>query len=210
MTGYEPMQWVTAYELEDMRAALRYLKGRPDADRRGIGFFGVSRGGGAGIEAAAEDPWIRCLVTDGAFATVTAMVPHMKKWVSIYCSRVWTVKLLPNWVYPFIAWLTIRRVAKKRGLSFPSMERALPRIAPRSLLMIHGGNDAYIKPESAQVLFSYARKPKELWLVEGAKHNQALNVAGDQYQRKLVNFFAAHLEPKAAPVPIPQLEAVTA
>src|SRR5438874_1714579 len=37
--GYEPLQWVTHFEVLDMQAALRYLKGRPDADLRGIGFF---------------------------------------------------------------------------------------------------------------------------------------------------------------------------
>src|ERR1700738_3876757 len=30
--GYEPMQWVTNFEVEDFRAAIAYLKSRPDAD----------------------------------------------------------------------------------------------------------------------------------------------------------------------------------
>ena len=53
------------------------------------------------------------------------------------------------------------------------------KLAPRPLLMIHGGGDTYIKPEMALALFSKARSPKDYWLVEGAKHNQALAVAGD-------------------------------
>ena len=56
-------------------------------------------------------------------------------------------------------------------------------------LMIHGGGDTYIKPEMAQALFDRAGKPKEFWLVEGAKHNQALHVAGDEYQRRVLEFF---------------------
>src|SRR5271166_3403587 len=35
MEGYEPLQWVTRYEVEDAKAALAYLKNRPDADPRG-------------------------------------------------------------------------------------------------------------------------------------------------------------------------------
>src|SRR5271163_4888532 len=35
--GYEPLQWVTDFEVHDMQAALAYLKGRSDADPRGIG-----------------------------------------------------------------------------------------------------------------------------------------------------------------------------
>src|SRR5262249_23311738 len=38
--GYEPLQWVTEYEVRDVQAALAYLKGRPDADSCGVGFFG--------------------------------------------------------------------------------------------------------------------------------------------------------------------------
>src|SRR5437660_9643022 len=36
--GYEPLQWVTEFEVEDTRAALAYLRSRPDADPRGVGF----------------------------------------------------------------------------------------------------------------------------------------------------------------------------
>ena len=73
--GYEPLQWVTDFEVEDTRAALEYLKGRPGADPRGVGFFGISKGAGAGLLAAAGDPAVRCCVTDGAFATYTTLVP---------------------------------------------------------------------------------------------------------------------------------------
>jgi hypothetical protein len=59
--------------------------------------------------------------------------------------------------------------------------------------MIHGGADTYIKPEMAQALFDRARQPKELWIVAGAKHNQAIQVAGDDYHRRICDFFEKHL-----------------
>jgi len=191
--GYEPLQWVTDYEVEDMRAALAYLKKRPDADPRGIGFFGISRGGGAGIVAAAADPWVRCLVTDGAFATRTTMIPYMRKWASIYLSQKWLAGHIPGWVYSLVASYALRKVAGRRRCRFPNMERAIARLSPRPLLMIHGGEDTYIKPAIAQTLFGYAREPKEFWLVAGAKHNQALHVAGAEYRRRVAEFFDKHL-----------------
>src|SRR5262249_48374753 len=84
LPGYEPLQWVTDYEIEDTRAALRYLKSRPDADPRGIGLFGISKGAGAGLFVAAEDGYVRCCVTDGVFATYTVLVPYMRQWFRIY------------------------------------------------------------------------------------------------------------------------------
>ncbi len=39
------MQWTTDHEVRDLRAALAYLRTRPDHDPAGFGLFGVSRGG---------------------------------------------------------------------------------------------------------------------------------------------------------------------
>jgi hypothetical protein len=59
--------------------------------------------------------------------------------------------------------------------------------------MIHGGSDTYIKPDMARGMFDRAGPPKEFWLVEGAKHNQAIQVAGEEYQRRVLDFFLENL-----------------
>ncbi|MCS6976351.1 MAG: alpha/beta fold hydrolase [Gemmatales bacterium] len=191
--GYEPMQWVTDYEAEDMRAAIAYLRKRPDADPHGIGFFGISRGGGAGLVAGANDPYVCCFVTDGAFGTLTTMVPYMRKWARLYVTFKPLVNLLPEWLFHLVARFALWQVGRKRRCRFPSLERAIARISPRPLLMIHGAADTYIKPEIAQALFAWAGHPKEFWLVERAKHNQALQVRGEEYRRRVLEFFDKHL-----------------
>lgn len=192
--GYDPLQWVTNYEVSDTQAAIAYLKSRPDADPRGIGFFGISKGGGAGLLAAACDPYVRCFATDGIFGTFTTMVPYMRKWVSIYNKNYFIQHCLPSWYYEMIGRYAVRRLSRQRlNCRFPDLEKAMGKISPRPLLMIHGGADTYIKPEMAEAIFRRARAPKELWLVEGAKHNQALNVAGDEYHRRVRSFFETHL-----------------
>src|SRR5262245_18422361 len=57
--AYQPLQWHTEYDRADARAALKYLQARPDADPRGVGLLGVSKGAGAGLLAAADDPQVR-------------------------------------------------------------------------------------------------------------------------------------------------------
>jgi dipeptidyl aminopeptidase/acylaminoacyl peptidase len=191
--GYEPCQWVTDYEMRDIRAALAYLKARPDADPKGIGFFGISKGGSAGMIAAADDSYVRCCVGDGIFSTRGTVIRYMQKWVAIVSTRYWLQRVLPRWYYGLFADTTLRRMRKGNNYSFPALERALPRLAPRPILMIHGGADTYIKPEIAEALFASARSPKEFWMVAGAKHNQALHVAGDAYRQRVLAFFQAHL-----------------
>ncbi len=191
--GYEPLQWVTQFEVSDAQAALAYLKTRPDADPRGVGFFGVSKGAGAGLLAAARDPYVRCFVTDGVFGVYTTLVPYMRQWFRIYNNRLLIQGLVPSWYYGLIGLAGLGKIERLRRCRFPHLEDALPRLAPRPLFMIHGGGDTYIKPEMARALSACAREPKELWVVEGAKHNMALHTAGDEYRRRVLEFFDKHL-----------------
>ena len=83
---------------------------------------------------------------------------------------------------------------KRNGAArFPTLERAIRRIAPRPLLMIHGSADTYIKPEMGRKLFGKAGKPKEFWLVDGAKHNQSITYAPEEYKKRILSFFEKHL-----------------
>ncbi len=199
--GYDPLQWVTEYELRDFSAALAYLQRRPDRDPQGVGFFGISKGGSAGLIAAARDPALRCFVTDGVFATHTTMLPYMKRWIQIYNKRIWLQRALPSWFYGLYAKAGLRRIRRARGLRFAHLEHAMRQLGDRPLLMIHGGADTYIKPEMAQDLFGRVRGPKDLWMVDGAKHNQAFHQAPEEYQRRVLAFFLKHLGGGAASAP---------
>jgi uncharacterized protein len=193
LPGYVPLQWVTEYEVCDTEAALAYLKGRPDADPRGVGFFGISKGASAGLIAASRDPYVRCCVTDGVFATYTTLMPYMRQWIRIYNHHYGVQALIPHWFYGLIGLVGMRQIERERHCRFAHLEKALPRLTPRPLLMIHGKADTYIKPEMAGWLFAMARQPKELWFVENAKHNHALQVAGEEYRQRLLRFFEQHL-----------------
>jgi uncharacterized protein len=116
--------------------------------------------------------------------------------------------MLPHWVYSLLANLALRIVARKRRCTFPPLARAIRNIAPRPIFMIHGEGDTYIKPDIARGLFERAREPRTFWLVEGAKHNQALHVAGEMYHLKLVEFFTEHLCPVIEPKRVDQLVSV--
>jgi len=190
--GYEPLHWVTDFEVMDTRAAIAYLRGRPDADPFGVGFFGISKGAGAGLIAGADDPYVLCFVTDGVFGTLSTTVPYMRHFFRVY-NKVFPKELLEDWflagLYYYCAW----RIGRLRGCRYPSLERAMPRLAPRGLMMIHGECDTYIKTEMARSLLARAGGPKELWVVPEARHNQALHVAGEGYTRRVLAFFDRHL-----------------
>jgi fermentation-respiration switch protein FrsA (DUF1100 family) len=191
--GYSPLQWVTDREVRDTKATIDYLKQRPDADPLGIGFFGISKGAGAGLLAAVRDPFVRCFVTDGLFASYTTVVPYMRQWFRIYDDNYFLQGLIPSWYYGLLGLAGLQSLESECDCQFLHLEKVMGKLTPRPLLMIHGSADTYIKPEMARSLFALAREPKELWMVEGAKHNQALQVAEETYRQKVLRFFLEHL-----------------
>jgi uncharacterized protein len=196
---YQPLQWVTEHEVADVQAALDYLKNRFDLPEKGIGIFGVSRGGGAALVAAGREPFVKCVLTDGAFGTLTTMLQYMKRWVSIYAKSRKLRRLFVFGGYHALAYWALWRVARRRHCHFPSVERGARKLWPRPWLQIHGGSDGYITPLIARQLHDAAQQPKELWLVEEAKHNQAIQIATTEYHKRMLNFFQAHL---AEPLPV--------
>jgi pimeloyl-ACP methyl ester carboxylesterase len=197
--NYEPLQWVTDRDVGDTRAAIKYLLTRPDADPKGIGLFGISKGAGTGFLAAVNDKAVQCVVTDGAYGTHTTMVPYLKRWIQIYSDRKVLQRILPTWFYGLVGMVGAKKVARNRGVTYPSVEKAVARLN-RPLLMIHGEGDTYIRPEMARALFDRARGQKELWVVPKAKHNQALTVAGEEYHAKVIAFFDANLASAGPPL----------
>ncbi len=189
---YEPLQWVSDREVRDLRGALRYLRSRPDRDPAGFGLFGVSRGGTAALFAAADEPDVWGVITDGAFPTRGTMVPYIVRWAEIYVPAEWLRSLMPHWVYEILAWIARRSSERRLGCRFQNVESAVSRLAPRPWLMIHGLRDAYIGPDIARSLFAYGDGPKDLWLVADAKHNRCRQTEPVAYAERVLAFLAAY------------------
>ncbi len=175
-------------EIKDLRAALEYLSSRPDVDPSGFGILGVSKGGSTALCVAAEEPRIWGVITDSAFPTRGMLLHYMLRWAEIYSRHVW--KYIPGWIFQFLAWTAQRSTEKARHCRFANIERAVAKIGPRPWLMIHGEKDGYVTESIARGLFERARRPKELWIVENAKHNGCRQQAPETYRARLAEFFA--------------------
>ena len=151
--GYEPLQWVTHYDVQDVQAALAYSKRRPDADRAGIGFLASARAA-AGLIAAADDPTSAASPT--AFATFLTMVPYAEMDHDLQTS-------CPSAPPADVAELVLQWAAALRGPGFAPWgrrsrpEKVMPARAARSL--IHGGIHLH-QTHMAQELFDHAPQPK--------------------------------------------------
>jgi len=186
--GYEPRQWATDKELNDLLGAVAYVESLPEVDCHAVAVMGLSRGAGAAILAAARTQYIGALVTDSAFSSGHTMVLYMRKWVGIFAHARMLFRKLPDSFYEMLKIALMLIARRKFGCRFPSIERSIRRLGDRPILMIHGEKDNYIPLDLGKRLYSLVRGPKQLWVVPTAKHNQSYLAGQDEYARRVTEF----------------------
>jgi fermentation-respiration switch protein FrsA (DUF1100 family) len=201
--GYKNLQWVTSHEVRDVETALAWLKSRPDLAPNGCGLFGTSKGGGAGLMAAAKDPFVKALITDGAFPTRGMMTHFIIRWVGIYVGNRDTGERYPRFLWSKVCGDALRIFRWRHRVWYSTIEWAVKRWRG-PLLMIHGAKDNYIPATVIERLFATSRaEPRELWLVPKAKHNKCLEKGGAEYRERVRRFFLKHLANVEVTDPMP-------
>jgi len=61
------------------------------------------------------------------------------------------------------------------------------------VLLIAGTEDRHTTSNETAQMFSVAREPKELWLVDGAAHEDLHLAAPDEYKSRVLGFLNQHL-----------------
>ena len=187
--GYEPLHWLTEFELADVRGALQFIESRAELNCQSLGIFGVSRGGSAALAAASTSEAITCVACESAYSTRSMMSLFSQRWVSL---------LVPQWMSGWIpAWhvelsLTGGRLYSqfKRKCRYVHLERTVVSLSSRPVLLISGHRDNYVRPEIANSLHeSLGEESADLWMVPMARHNGARQADEDGYDQRLVEFF---------------------
>ena len=189
--GYQPMPWITEYELADVQAAVNYLCGRHDADPAGIGLMGVSKGATAAICAAARDKRIRAVVADGAYP-IDGMQRHYIRRFAGFTRLAPLVARIPDvCLFSFCKWCKFL-VGLRRGCRFLNVEQFAGSVR-QPVFMIYGERDSYVPLSVIQEFRSTVAGRTKLWLVPDARHNGAVQLATELYHRRISRFFRRHL-----------------
>jgi uncharacterized protein len=161
----------------DLRAAVAYLRERPDVRGDRIGGLGLSVGGELLLQTAAHDPALRAVVSEGAGLRSVAEQKHMPG--------------APPEPIRWIAPITIETAAGgvlSNHLPPRDLADLMPRIAPRPVLLIRGiqGNG----DESLNRVYRDAGGPTAaLWEIERAGHTAGISAIPDVYERRVIGFF---------------------
>ena len=143
--------------LEDLRSAVTHLhESEPVA---GVWLAGFGTGGALAICAAAEDPQVEGVAALGAPADFDDWASHPRRLLE----HAREVGMVDDPLFPpsFDAWS--RELRDLRAVA------AAPRLAPRSLLVVHGSDDDLVPAFDARVLVD-AHGAAELRIVAGAGH----------------------------------------
>jgi len=163
----------------DIDAAAGFLRGQPDVVEGRVGGLGLSVGGEQMIEAAAVNPALRAVVSEGAGE-------RSVRETLIFGPRA-------ALVVPQQAVLTTA-VAVFSGDGPPvALDEAAAGIAPSPVFFIHG-EEGQAGEELNEDFYSAAGEPKQIWKVPGAGHVDGLEAAPEEYERHVVDFFEVALD----------------
>jgi len=100
-------------------------------------------------------------------------------------------KGVPKGMAAAVGWIAVRFAGWRLGANLEDSDPArwAGMIAPRALLLIHGGGDPYAATEEVEAMFAAAGDPKELWVVPNAGHRNVDEVEPAAYKEKVIGFF---------------------
>ena len=197
LQSYRVMHWLSQYEVDDATSAVSYARSRADLAGLPIGLFGISRGGGAALATGATNGEVDCVATEGAFTTDSMMFHFTVRWATLYIPN-WIMKRLPN-IHIRITLTIVRWISQWRhGCHYIVLERLLPKLANKPVMMMNGTKDSYVSTDIPRKILKRAggKEYHELWKIPEAKHNLGREIVPDEYDEKLVQFFAKSLKAK--------------
>ncbi|MDP6635737.1 MAG: alpha/beta fold hydrolase [Phycisphaerae bacterium] len=192
---YKPLQWPSDKEQQDTLGALAYVEAALTAEGKSpnVGIFGISRGAGSALLAACSTPNVKAILCDGVFSTELTIISFMKRWARIFASVKLVYENHTERFWQFLYWLLIRFAQPKLACRYPSVRKALMEMRNCPTMFVYGQRDSYIREDQTRALHAMAPEPKYLWIVKGAKHNQAAIVEPRQYAARSIAFFRKHL-----------------
>jgi len=162
---------------EDIKAAIAFLQARPDVDGDRIGGIGLSVGGELMIEAAAETPALKAVVSDGAgFRSFREELDTEFTGANAVLGPVAAVMKS--------AWLAVFSDQAPPD----DLRDLVGRISPRPVMLIAAPHSGHAE-ELNRGYYRAAGEPKTLWEVPEARHMGAQDERPAEYERRVVKFF---------------------
>lgn len=157
--------------MADGLAAIEYCRRRADVDGQRILLFGQSIGAAiAATVVGREQPaGVRAVLLDSPFSSFSGIVAEkMRATVLLYPLSVLAPALVQDEYSP---------------------DRYVAALAPRPVCFLHGAADRVIGPDHSRRLLERAGEPKEIHVIAGADHLEALDGEASATRALILDFF---------------------
>lgn len=169
------------YEKHDVVSIINYLAFRNDLKLGKIGVFGTSMGAAVAIQAAAIDKRIVAIAAENSFATLrTIFDDYQKRIIKLPFHYLRNIIIKRSELMAKFVANDVSPLASVEAIHLP-------------ILFVCCTEDWNIDPSYSKMLYENTDLPKELYPIPGAHHNDAWQVGGTAYQRKLIEFFERNL-----------------
>lgn len=168
----------------DAEAAVRFARERkPDTK---LGVIGISMGGAAFL-LAKDMPPVDAVVLELVYPSMEQAVDNR----------------LDRWLFHgarHFSPLLTAQFPVRLGVSADELRPVanIPRIKV-PVLVIGGASDPFTPAEETKQLFDAANEPKQVWIVEGAGHDDLWKFNAREYQNRVLEFFQSNLNDPNAP-----------
>ena len=167
-------------ESKDAQAAISFL--RSSAPDEKIGVLGISMGGAAALLASPPLD-VNAIVLEMVYPTINQAIDNrltmrLGGWSSL--------------LRPLLTW----QLKPRLGIDVDSL-RPIDRVGGIATpkLFIVGSDDQHTTLQESRELFKAAEEPKELWVVNGAKHVDLYPLTKLEYEKHVLEFFGEYLRP---------------
>ncbi|MBO0725532.1 MAG: alpha/beta fold hydrolase [Blastocatellia bacterium] len=178
--GESPGKQITIGYLEsrDAQAAVDFMKKNRPGEKLGV--IGLSMGGAAAVLASPALE-VDAMALEMVYPDIErATEDRMERYLGV-----WARGLAPL----LLAQLPLRAGIEKTALR--PVDRVGAIKAPK--LFIAGAKDRATKLDESRELFAAASEPKEFWVVEEAPHVDVHQIAKEEYERRILDFFEKRL-----------------
>lgn len=161
------------WEATDLAEAVAWVDRQPSVAH--VGVLGYSLGGVTAILGSAQVERIEAVVAEGSFYDLAADITNKGNRTPI-----WNRALYHAILFFF---------RRETGIDARQVSpiSAIGDISPRPLLLIYG--ELEMGPARPQEQLARAGRPKDLWIVPGCWHGGYLDVAPEEWEKRVVAFF---------------------
>jgi len=178
--GESPGKQITIGYLEsrDAKASVEFMKKNCPSEK--IGMIGLSMGGAAAVLAfpALE---VDAMALEMVYPDIErATADRMERYLGVWARSLASLLLMQLPLRAGIGKAELRPIDRVGTIKVPK-------------LFIAGAKDNHTKLDESRELFAAASEPKEFWVVEEAAHIDVHQIAKEEYERRILDFFEKRL-----------------